>query len=197
MTAVVIYRKHAEWKYMARLFPYTIGGIILGCLLLDSISDRIVGTMIGGILLAMTAMHFYNRKRALAKQGNNPSGSIAHGTVFIATTGIAGGFATMVANAAGPIASMYLLAVGLPKYAFIGTSAWFFLIINWIKVPLQVHLGNISGETIGLSLLLGIPAIIGALTAPKIVKHIPQKLFEKLIWFFIILAGLRLIWNAL
>ena len=102
----------------------------------------------------------------------------------------------MVANAAGPIASMYLLAVGLPKYAFIGTSAWFFLIVNWIKVPLQAHLGNISGDTIWLSLSLGIPAVLGAVTAPMIVKHIPQKLFERLIWFFIVLAGIRLIWDV-
>ncbi|MGB0370480.1 MAG: sulfite exporter TauE/SafE family protein [Opitutales bacterium] len=194
LAAVYIYRKHAEWKYMWRLMPPTLVGLLIGYLLLDSISDRVVSVMIGAILLTMTGLHFY--RKYLQQQKGTEEDKLPHSRSFVITTGVAGGFATMVANAAGPVAAMYLLAVGLPKYAFIGTSAWFFMIINWLKVPLQMHLGNINGDTIGLSLVLGIPAVMGAFTAPKIVKHIKQKLFERIIWFFIILAGVRLLWDA-
>jgi uncharacterized membrane protein YfcA len=38
-----------------------------------------------------------------------------------------------------------------------------------------------------------IPAILGAIIAPLIVKFIDQKLFEHLIWFFIVLAGFRML----
>ena len=195
LSAVIIYRKHAEWKYMARLMPSTVVGIIIGYLLLDQLSDRFVSVLIGGILLTMTGLHFY-RKYKSQRADADKEDTLPHTFVFVTTTGIAGGFATMVANAAGPVAAMYLLAVGLPKYAFIGTSAWFFMIVNWIKVPLQADLGNISSNTIGLSLTIGVVAILGTLVAPKIVKYIPQKLFERIIWFFIILAGLRLFWDA-
>ena len=195
MSAVIIYRKHAEWKYVARLMPSTVVGIIMGYLLLDSISDRFVSVLIGSILLTMTGLHFY-RKYKMQQSAAEAEDTLPHTFAFITTTGIAGGFATMVANAAGPVAAMYLLAVGLPKYAFIGTSAWFFMIINWFKVPLQLSLGNISSATIGLSLTVGIAAVLGTLVAPKLVKHIPQKLFERIIWFFIILAGIRLLWDA-
>ena len=34
--------------------------------------------------------------------------------------GVLGGFATMIANAAGPVAAFYFMAMRLPKYAFIG-----------------------------------------------------------------------------
>ncbi|MEM7672877.1 MAG: sulfite exporter TauE/SafE family protein [Verrucomicrobiota bacterium] len=195
MAAVIIYRKHAEWRYMARLMPSTLIGIVIGSMLLGNISDQIVSIMIGSILISMTGLHFY-RKYRLQFQNTENTSSFFQSYTFVATTGIAGGFATMVANAAGPVASMYLLAVGLPKYAFIGTAAWFFMIINWIKVPFQIYLGNISSNTLGLSLTLGIPAVLGAITAPFIVKHIQQKLFEKIIWFFIVLAGIRLLWDA-
>ena len=99
----------------------------------------------------------------------------------------------MLANAAGPIAQLYLLVMGLPKYAFIGTSAWLFLIVNIFKVPLMIDLKIITLESIGVSAWMFIPAMIGAATAPLFVKFLNQKLFESLIWFFIVLAGLRML----
>jgi uncharacterized membrane protein YfcA len=99
----------------------------------------------------------------------------------------------MLANAAGPIAQLYLLVMGLPKYAFIGTSAWLFLIVNIFKVPLMIDLKIITLESMGVSAWMFIPAMIGAATAPLFVKFLNQKLFESLIWFFIVLAGLRML----
>lgn len=99
----------------------------------------------------------------------------------------------MLANAAGPIAQLYLLVMGLPKYAFIGTSAWLFLIVNIFKVPLMIDLKIITLESMGVSAWMFIPAMIGAASAPLFVKFLNQKLFESLIWFFIVLAGLRML----
>ncbi len=50
----------------------------------------------------------------------------------------------MLANAAGPVMSLYLLGVGLPKMALVGTSAWIFLILNVCKIPFNYHLGLIN-----------------------------------------------------
>jgi uncharacterized membrane protein YfcA len=107
--------------------------------------------------------------------------------------GLLGGVATMLANAAGPIAQLYLLAMALPKYAFIGTSAWLFLIVNVIKVPFMIDLEIITFQSMSVSFWMFIPAILGAIIAPLIVKFIDQKLFERLIWFFIVLAGFRML----
>ena len=99
----------------------------------------------------------------------------------------------MLANAAGPIAQLYLLVMGLPKYAFIGTSAWLFLIVNIFKIPLMIDLKIITLDSMGVSAWMFIPAMIGAASAPLFVKFLNQKLFESLIWFFIVLAGLRML----
>ena len=115
-------------------------------------------------------------------------GSLSLGVIF----GSIGGVATMLANAAGPVAQLYLLVMGLPKYAFIGTSAWLFLIVNICKVPFMIDLQIITVESIGVSLWLFIPAVIGAVSAPFFVKYLNQRLFETLIWSFIIIAGLRM-----
>ena len=124
------------------------------------------------------------------KEGTStPKGSIWLGAIF----GSIGGVATMLANAAGPIAQLYLLVMGLPKYAFIGTSAWLFLIVNICKIPFMIDLGIITWESIAVSGWLFIPAMTGAVVAPFLIKHINQKIFESMIWFFIVLAGFRML----
>ena len=99
----------------------------------------------------------------------------------------------MLANAAGPVAQLYLLVMRLPKYAFIGTSAWLFLIVNIFKVPFMVDLGIINIDSMSVSWWMFIPAVLGAAIAPFIVKFINQKLFESLVWIFIVIAGVRML----
>ena len=116
-----------------------------------------------------------------------------HHPAFIGATGIIGGFATMVANAAGPVAALYFIASGLPKYAYIGTSAWFFLLVNCFKVPFMMDLGIIDGGSLRFSASFMLFSVLGAVIAPFIVKRIDQKVFEALIWIFVIIGGLKLI----
>ena len=99
----------------------------------------------------------------------------------------------MLANAAGPVAQLYLLAMGLPKYAFIGASAWLFLIVNVAKIPFMVDLGILTLDSMSVSWWMFVPAVLGAALAPLIVKFINQSLFERLVWFFIVLAGMRML----
>jgi uncharacterized protein len=202
-TATLVYRRHADWGYIFRLLPCFLIGTLLGWWVFDFFQggEERVGLLkilIGVILLSITVLHFgiKCRKARKAKRSNpsnsssaRPQGSIGFGVLF----GLVGGVATMLANAAGPIAQLYLLVMGLPKYAFIGTSAWLFLIVNICKVPLMVDLQIITWESSQVSAWMFIPAMIGAATAPFVVKHLNQKLFESLLWFFIVLAGLRML----
>jgi uncharacterized membrane protein YfcA len=74
--------------------------------------------------------------------------------------GVLGGFSTMIGNSAGPIMSVFLLSVKLPKESFVGTAAWFFLIVNYLKVPLQAFAWrNISPQTLVFDLFM-IPALL-------------------------------------
>ena len=201
MAATVVYRRHANWKYIFRLLPFFLIGTALGWWVFDFFQNgeervRLLKMLIGGILLSMTGLHFFlkfrrgKEKTKKMSDGSNETseGSLSLGVIF----GSIGGVATMLANAAGPVAQLYLLVMGLPKYAFIGTSAWLFLIVNICKVPFMIDLQIITVESIGVSLWLFIPAVIGAVSAPFFVKYLNQRLFETLIWSFIIIAGLRM-----
>ena len=204
LTATIVYRRHADWKYIVRLLPFFLIGTTLGWWVFDYFQggdDRVhlLKVLIGGILLSMTVLHFFVKFRKKNKASNRtedekneetPKGSIGLGILF----GSLGGVATMLANAAGPVAQLYLLVMGLPKYAFIGTSAWLFLIVNVCKVPFMIELEIITLDSMTVSGWMFIPAIIGAATAPLLVKYLNQALFERLIWIFIVIAGLRMIY---
>jgi uncharacterized membrane protein YfcA len=108
--------------------------------------------------------------------------------------GLFAGFTTMIANAAGPVMVLYLLAMRLEKLEFLGTAAAFFLAINWIKVPFALQLGLINQESLGLNLWL-LPAVaVGALSGRWIVARINQRVFENIA---LGLSGLAAVWLML
>ncbi len=199
VTATLVYRRHADWKFIVRLLPFFLVGTVLGWWVFDFFQggEERVGLLtrvVGWILLGMTALHFFMQARKKTLKGggassDRPQGSVVLGIFF----GLLGGVATMLANAAGPVAQLYLLAMGLPKYAFIGTSAWLFLIVNVAKIPFMVDLGIITLDSMSVSWWMFVPAVLGAALAPLIVKFINQSLFERLVWFFIVLAGMRML----
>jgi uncharacterized membrane protein YfcA len=118
---------------------------------------------------------------------------VPHSPVFSWTMGLFAGWTTMLANAAGPIMALYSLAVALPKFAYVGTMAWLFLIINAFKVPFSAALGLIDGGTLLFNAAL-VPAIVIGLAAGRwLTQRIPQGLFDGLLLAFAAIASLRLI----
>jgi len=139
VVAVWVYRRDADWKIIRKLLPWTLLGVALGALVFGMISDRMVEILIGLILLSMTGLHFL---RDLLQKGKTAVPSPKGDAALRVGTGLVGGFATMIANAAGPVAALYLIFQRLPKIAFIGTLAWFFLIVNWSKLPLMIGMAS-------------------------------------------------------
>lgn len=192
LVAITVYRRHAEWGYLKILLPWMALGIVAGYFLFGMLSNLMVERFIGGIVLAMTLLQIL---RTLAREHGwgDFADRMPHSLGFRSVLGVLGGFASMVANAAGPVGQLYFISVGLPKLAFIGTGAWCFFIVNLIKVPFQAHLGIINLDSLQISLILAPFAMAGALVAPRVVHFIPQKLFTFAVWFFIVLAGVKLL----
>ncbi|MDR1202603.1 MAG: sulfite exporter TauE/SafE family protein, partial [Tannerellaceae bacterium] len=108
--------------------------------------------------------------------------------------GLMGGFTTMIGNAAGPVMSVYLLSMRLPKYSFVGTSAWFFLVVNYLKLPLQIFVwDNITLTTVALNALTIPFMITGAIAGIYFVKKVPEKSYRTFIIIVTILSTLMLL----
>jgi uncharacterized protein len=186
---IAFFRKHAVWSHLWRLFPWVMAGILLGYVALDRVSNSQMQRIIGGILVAMVLMHLWRER-----QSDSLVARLPHSVWFAATMGVLAGFTTMVANAAGPIMGLYLLAIGLPKLEFVGTGAWFFLLVNAIKVPFSAQLGLITVDSLWLDAKLVAPMLPGALLGPIILRRINQRAFVWMILGLALVVALRLLW---
>lgn len=182
------YRKHAKWAHIWRLFPWTAAGVVLGYFALDRVTEREARAMIGGIVLGLVVMHFVRRRFA----GHEAE----HGGWFAPMIGVLAGFTTLVANAAGPLMVLYMLAMRLPKLDFVGTSAVFFLILNLFKVPFMVHLGLINAQSFSINLWLAPIVVAGAWFGRKLVMKIEQRTFENIALTLSVVAGFNLLYRA-
>ena len=185
IVAAATYRKHAKWLHIWRLFPWTAAGVIIGYFALDIVNDRQARLLIGGIVLSLVMLHLLRRRFS----GHETD----HGAWFAPTIGVLAGFATLVANAAGPLMTIYMLARRLPKMDFVGTGAVFFLLMNLFKVPFMVHLGLINQSSFSFNLLLAPIVVAGAFIGQKLVMKFNQRAFENLALVLSTIAGLKLL----
>ncbi|MGO2311998.1 sulfite exporter TauE/SafE family protein [Brachybacterium tyrofermentans] len=216
-TALWVYRREPDVRTLVRLIPSVLVGIVLGTVFFATVGGDTVRTTIGVILLVLIAVTVWRRRSARVKKsastastGSSASAAAdgdatARGTspgpapsgpgvaLSRAGYGVLGGFTTMVANAGGPVMSMYFYAMRMPVLTFLGTSAWFFAIVNVIKLPFSAGLGLITRDTLVMDLMLVPLVLIGAYCGAKIARRIPQGVFEKLILVLTVVSALALL----
>lgn len=177
--ALASYRRHADWRMLVRLAPAVLGGVLVGALFLAFASDQWVRRTIGVVLLLLITITLVRRAGWLRPPSTTRTwpAAVGYGTL--------GGFTTMVANAGGPVMSLYFLAMRMPVLAFLGTSAWFFAVINLVKVPFAIGLGLLTVDALWLVLTLVPFVIAGGLVGRVIARRIDQRVFE---WIVIALT---------
>ncbi|MEU6114174.1 sulfite exporter TauE/SafE family protein [Streptomyces sp. NPDC047117] len=191
--AVLTYRRHAHWPTLWRLFPAVAGGVVLGTLFMLWADDAVVRTSIGAILLFMAAVTVWRRRAADTAGERDDESAAGGGRLKTRSYGVLGGFTTMVANAGGPVMSLYLISTGFKKLGFLGTSAWFFLIVNTSKLPFSAGLGLIDTRSLLLDAALVLFVLPGAYLGKRCVNRINQRLFEHLVIGATVLGGLQLL----
>ncbi|MGW1227196.1 sulfite exporter TauE/SafE family protein [Streptomyces sp. NPDC002530] len=194
--AVLSYRRHAHWPTLLRVFPAVAAGVVAGTVFMLWADDAAVRTSIGAILLFMAGVSMWRRRTRTATEGPETTGPpTAAERLKARGYGVLGGFTTMVANAGGPVMSLYLLSAGFRKLGFLGTSAWFFLIVNTSKVPFSVGLGLIDGQSLLIDACMLLFVLPGAWIGRRCVDRINQRLFERLVLGATVLGGLQLLLN--
>ncbi len=187
LMAYPAFLKHGSWRPVWKMLAPALAGLGIGWWMLGKISNEDSRRVIGICVLAMVALQALRRWRP----GFFDRLAESHG--FGLGAGVLGGFATMLANAAGPVIQLYLMARKIPKMELIGIGARFFLLINLIKVPLNAKLALITTTSLleNARLLPGV--VVGILGGKWLIRRVPQIAFEWMIVGFSIIAGLRLI----
>ncbi|MBM6402593.1 sulfite exporter TauE/SafE family protein [Phycicoccus sp. MQZ13P-5] len=173
LVAVWHYRRDADWAIVRRLLPAVLPGLALGSVFLGLVDDSTLRRSIGGILLALVLLQLWVKWRA-----GEQSSSLHERPAAAWAAGTGAGFATMTANAAGAVMTLYLSASGIDKRRFVGTNAWFFLIVNLVKVPFSVGLGLMHWRDVGRAGLLAPAVLVGGLLGYATVRRMSQRGFD-------------------
>ena len=192
--AIAAYRRHAHARRLFGLLPWVLGGIALGAVTLAA-PERSLRVLVAAIVIVMIALRWLRGRRPSAAETAPPSDAPAPDRWWQAAGyGVSAGFATTVANAAGPVMNLYLLARRLPKQEFVATGAWFFFVVNLVKVPIYAGHGLIGRRSLLFDLALAPAVVAGALLGRAVLQRMPQAIFDKLVMVLTVCAaGLLLI----
>ena len=186
--AVIVYKRHVEWKYFRKLMPAMVVGVLLGVWFGQGIDEYIFKKVISVIIVFSLLLMIYTET---AKNTSFPSKMW-----FSTSMGLIAGFTTMLGNLAGAISNIYFLALKIDKNTFIGTAAWIFLFINLFKLPFQVIFwNNITAKTLTLDLVVLPALLLGFYLGLKFVGKVHDALFRKLVMVITFLGALLILFK--
>lgn len=186
--AIRAYTKYADWTILRRLAPFVAVGVVVGAVFLKLAGDVAVKRTIGAILIVLVLVSIVRKLRTTTSTEEKPPPS----TLLEASAGAGSGFMSMVANA-GSLIYLYLLRLGLPMMTFLGTAAWYFFVVNLVKVPISVGLGLITTTTLVLTLVLSPAVAVGAVLGRYVVTRLSMPVFEWAVLVVTLLASVNLV----
>jgi uncharacterized membrane protein YfcA len=181
--AVSWYRRHAQWDRLLALFPFVVLGMAPAYMVLLWLDEKQFRPALGGLILLLLALEQVRRRSRWTR--------LPERRWFVGGAGFLAGFCSTVANAGGPVMTIYLLSRGLLKEQFIGTCAWFFFLLNLAKVVPFWTQDMLTAQTVGFGLALAPVAIAGALAGRWLVPRVPQRVFDLLVT---LLAAAAAVW---
>ncbi|MFL6734030.1 MAG: sulfite exporter TauE/SafE family protein [Sphingomicrobium sp.] len=191
VVGVTAFRKTVDWAVIGVMLPGAIVGILLGYVLAAKVPESIVMGVLGGVTMAFGAYRLWvERGGRIAASSTSPAWV---GSLF----GVAAGFTSQIAHAGGPPFQMWVMPRRLPRDVFVGTGAIFFAMINWIKVPAYIALGQFTSDNAWATAALLPVAILSSLVGVKLVRHFSAERFYTLVYILMLVAGAKLLWDGI
>lgn len=174
LIALSRYRQHADWRLIGRLVPGVLAGFVIAAAAFRFL-DRSQLSRLLGVLILISVLLEVRRLR----QGGVPpdSDSRLKRWLSLAFYGTLAGTTTMAANAGGAAMTLYLVKSRVSMLAFMGTSAWFFFIVNLAKLPLIVPLGLVTRESVLIDVWFLPALLVGAALGVFAFKRMSQTVF--------------------
>jgi len=186
--AVALHWKRWDWRLTRLLLPGAVVGVTIATLFIKNAPTGSLKLALGIIVLVFAVYRiFENRLLVLFRyQGQDWHGSVA-GTVA--------GFSSALAHSGGPPVTIYLLMQKVTPGVFMATSAVFFMILNWIKVPYYLYVGLFDFPRL-LSVAWLSPLLpLGVWLGKRLGEKIDKTAFERLVVVLLVMTALMLIFQ--
>ncbi len=187
--AVSLWSFRGQWnrRILAWMLPGAIMGVGIGWFVAAKLTVPIILATLGAITLGFGLWRLWIERRGEVKPSNAPEWL---GIFF----GTATGFTSQIAHAGGPPFQMWVAPKKLPHTEYVGTNVLLFAVLNWVKVPAYIQLGQFHADTLWTSAYLMPLAILSTVAGVMLVKRLNGPLFYRIINVLMILLGARLLW---
>jgi uncharacterized membrane protein YfcA len=190
VVTMAAYRGSFDRRILAISLTGAILGTIGGYLLASTVTDAHVRLIVGIVALVFAA----NWWIGLAQQrASGPKPGPVAGVIW----GALAGFTSFVSHAGGPPFQIYVLPQRLEPNVLVGTTAWFFAILNAVKLIPYAALGEFDRVNLTASAALAPVAILSTMAGVWIVRRIETARFYKIVYALLLLVGLKLVYDGL
>jgi uncharacterized protein len=194
---VSLWSFRGQWnrRILAWMLPGAVAGVAIGWAMAAKLTVPIILAILGAITLGFGLWRFWIERPWSKKAGEVPASNAPEwlGSLF----GVATGFTSQIAHAGGPPFQMWVAPKKLPHVEYVGTNVLLFSVLNWVKVPAYIQLGQFHADTLWTSLYLMPLAIVSTLAGVVLVKRMNGPLFYQIINILMILLGARLLWAGI
>ncbi|MFN3522457.1 MAG: sulfite exporter TauE/SafE family protein [Phenylobacterium sp.] len=193
VVSVWAYRRTWDRRILALMLPSAGLGILAGFGLAAFVRAEAVELAVGAISVAFGLQRLWLERRGGPAHAPRAEGRLPWRGVL---AGVAAGFTSQIAHAGGPPFQMYVLPRRLARDAFIGTSAIFFAVVNWMKVPAYVALGQFTRDSLTAAAALLPVAIASTWAGVWLVRRVPAEGFYRVIYALLVAVGAKLAWDG-
>jgi uncharacterized membrane protein YfcA len=190
VVTVWVYRHTWDRRNVLIILPAAVVGVLIGYLWAAEVSDAAVRLALGIISVSFAL------RRLVLERGSNEvaptKADVPRGLFW----GIVCGFTSMIAHGGGPPFQIYVMPQRLPQTIFVGTGAIVFALINWIKVPPYIALGQFSAGNLATAAALFPIAIAATYAGVWLVRRISGRRFYTIVYLLLILVGGKLLFDG-
>lgn len=186
--AVASHWRRWDNRLLLLLIPASLIGIALGTFFLTGVSELVLRRGLGVIVL-LFVLYKFGEPRIRARLSYSPRNW--HGIL----AGSTAGFTSTLAHVGGPPIAIYLLIQDLSPRTFVATTAVYFAILNWLKVPSYLYADLIDvgqlRQIAGLLLLIPVGVLAGRWASTRIDKVA----FERLVLVMLVITAMLLLFR--
>jgi uncharacterized protein len=189
--SVWAYRRCWDRTNLKIMLPGAVAGIAAAYLLASRVPDAAVALVLGVISIV------FGLRRFLARGGGTqpvPAAALNRPAGWF--WGALAGFTSMIAHAGGPPFQIYLIPQRLPRDLFVGTGVVFFALVNLIKVPPYIALGQFTRDNLATSAVLFPLAIASTWAGVWLVRRVSGERFYDIVYVLLLLLGGKLVWDG-
>lgn len=190
MFAVGAYWGKDHRPHLKVLLAGALIGVLIGALTFQLVNEAMMRLLLGLIALGFVLLRWFGPAQDVADP-DKPANLLG------LSMGALSGFSSFTAHAGQPPVQIYLLPRRLDKLSFQSTVVMYFTLVNLMKLPPYIYLGQFTKPVMMTALMMLPAAGIGVYLGYRLQHYIPEKLFFRLMHALLFLTGLKLTYDGI